>query len=70
MDNAKRKTLKTSTLTVIEGIGDAKAKKLLAAFGGIRALKVASAEKIAEVRGISTRDADAVWNYFHRTEQK
>ena len=70
MDNAKRKTLKNSTLTAIDGIGDAKAKKLLAAFGGIRALKVASAEEIAAVRGISARDADAVWSYFHRTEQK
>ena len=66
MDNAKRKTLKTSTLTKINGIGEAKAKKLLAAFGGIGALKNATAEEIAAVRGISARDAQHIWSYFHQ----
>ena len=66
MENAKRKTVKTSSLTKIEGIGDAKAKKLLAAFGGISALKQATQEQIAAVRGISNRDAEAVWQYFQK----
>ena len=66
MENAKRKTVKTSSLTKIEGIGDAKAKKLLAAFGGISALKQATQEQIASVRGISNRDAEAVWQYFQK----
>lgn len=66
MDNAKRKTLKTSTLTKINGIGEAKAKKLLAAFGGMGALKNATAEEIAAVRGISARDAQHIWSYFHQ----
>lgn len=70
MENAKRKTLKTSTLTRIPGIGDAKAKKLLSAFGGMRALRVADINAIAAVSGISRRDAEAVWTDLHREKKK
>ena len=70
MEQAKRKTLKTSSLTAIPGIGESRAKKLLAAFGGIRALKVATEAEIAAVKGISARDASSVWRYFHAEEQK
>ena len=69
MDAAKRKTVKTSVLTRIDGIGPAKAKKLLAAFGGMRGLKAAEKEQIAAVSGISVRDAEAVWNDLHPTPQ-
>ena len=65
MEHAKRKTLKTSVLTRINGIGPAKAKKLLAAFGGMGALKNADVDAIAAVSGISRRDAEAVWNDLH-----
>ena len=60
MENAKRKTLRTSSLTKIHGIGEAKAKKLLAAFGGMGALRKATVEQIAAVSGISRKDAEAV----------
>ena len=66
MENAKRKTLRTSVLTRIHGIGDAKAKKLLAAFGGMGALRKATVEQIAAVPGISQKDAEAVWKDLHR----
>lgn len=69
MENAKRKTVKTSVLTRIEGIGPAKAKKLLAAFGGMGALKKAPIEQIGAVPGISVRDAEAVWRDLHSTKQ-
>ena len=65
MENAKRKTLKTSVLTRIDGIGPAKAKKLLAAFGGMGALKKADVDAIAAVSGIGRRDAEAVWKDLH-----
>lgn len=68
MDAAKRKTLKTSTLTKIPGIGESRAKKLLAAFGGMGAIKNATLEEIASVRGISARDAENVWRYFHEKD--
>lgn len=66
MENAKRKTLRTSSLTRIHGIGDVKAKKLLAAFGGMAALKQADLQAIAQVPGISQKDAEAVWAYLHK----
>ena len=65
MEAAKRKTLTTSALTVIPGIGPAKAKKLLLALGGLAALKAADPGQLAAVRGISRRDAGAVYAYFH-----
>ena len=68
MESAKRKTLKTSSLVAIPGIGEAKAKRLLSAFGGTGALKKATQDEIARVKGISQRDAAAVWQYFHGTE--
>jgi excinuclease ABC subunit C len=70
MENAKRKTLKTSTLTRIAGIGEAKAKKLLRAFGGMGALRAADVDAIAAVPGISRRDAEAVWKDLHRDKKK
>lgn len=69
MENAKRKPLRTSVLTNIAGIGSVKAKKLLTAFGGLRALKQASREEIARVPGISERDAEAVHSYFLKEKQ-
>ena len=70
MDNAKRKTLRTSVLTRIPGIGEAKAKKLLSAFGGMGALRLAAVEEIAKVSGISQKDAEAVWADLHREKEK
>ncbi len=64
MDRAKRKTLKTSSLEKIPGIGPAKASLLLRHFGTLQALKQADAAAIAEIRGISARDAQAVAAYF------
>ncbi len=63
---AKRKTLKTSTLTAIDGIGEKKAKLLLAHFGGLAGVKKAEQDEIKAVKGISERDAAAVYAYFHK----
>ena len=70
MENAKLKTLTTSTLTDIEGIGEVKAKKLLLAFDGLRAIREASVDALAEVKGISKRDAEAIYLYYHGTDEK
>ncbi len=68
MDSAKRKTLTKSSLTKIEGIGDAKAKILLKAFGGFGGVKSASAEELAKVKGISRRDAENIVGYFRKDD--
>ena len=70
MDSAKRKTLTKSSLTKIEGIGDAKAKILLKAFGGIGKIKTASVEEIAAVKGIGEKDAERIYEYFHEEGTK
>ena len=64
MDAAKRKTLTHSTLTKIKGIGDAKAKALLQAFGGITGVKNATEEELAAVKGISRTDAAHIRAYY------
>ena len=66
MSEAKRKTLKTSSLEKIKGIGPAKAKKLLSAFKTIGALKEATAEEIRETAKVSEADAVAVFEHFHK----
>ncbi len=64
--NAKRSTIKHSSLEKISGIGPAKAKKLLLAFGTLSALKSASKEEIAAVYGISVSDARNIYEYYHK----
>lgn len=70
MEKAKRKTVKTSVLTKISGIGDAKAKKLLKAFGGMARVKNATVEELSSVSGISKRDALSVWRYYHEANDQ
>ena len=64
MENAKRRTVKTSALTKIRGIGDAKAKKLLRAFGGMAGVKRATEQELSAVPGISRSDAHEIRLYF------
>ena len=66
MTQAKRKTVKTSSLTKIEGIGPAKAKALLAAFGGYNGVKNASAEALKAVKGINSTDILRIRAYFEK----
>jgi excinuclease ABC subunit C len=68
MEGAKRKTLKTSSLENIPGIGPAKAKRLLRAMGGLAAIRSADEQAIAAVAGISSKDAAAIYEYFHSEE--
>ena len=68
MEQAKRGTLSKSVLTRIPGIGQAKAKKILAAFGGLAAVKKAKLEELYGVKGISKKDAETVYHYYHQTE--
>ena len=69
MSNAKRKSVKHSSLEKISGIGPAKAKKLLNHFKTLTALKNSTTNEIASVDGISKTDADRIYEYF-RQERK
>ena len=66
MDAAKRKTMTHSSLTKIKGIGDAKAKALLAAFGGLAGVRAATEEELQAVKGISRADAHCIYMTFHK----
>ena len=69
MGEAKRKTLKTSTLTSIKGIGQAKAKKLFEKFDSLSEIQNASKEEIVS-RGFSERDAMAIVEHFSEMEHQ
>lgn len=64
MDNAKRKTLKKSSLENIDGIGSLKARKILSHFKTLSALKEASIKEISMVKGIGEKDAQRVFEYL------
>lgn len=70
MHAAKRSTVKHSSLEKISGIGEVKAQKLLKAFGGLGKLKTASVAEIADVKGISRKDAEAVYAYYHKNTEE
>ena len=68
MQKAKRKSVKKSSLTDISGIGPNKAKALMTHFKSIGAIKNASRDEIAAVKGITKIDADTIYTYFHSEE--
>ena len=66
MMGAKNKTLKTSSLETIDGIGSAKAKALLTHFKSLSAVKAATKEELCEVPGISPALADKIIGHFDK----
>lgn len=60
---AKRKSLTHSSLEKIDGIGPAKARLLLSSMP-LAKIKRASVKELSEVKGISVRDAENIYNYF------
>ena len=69
MDQQKRKTFRSSTLEKIPGIGPAKAKRLLAHFGTLGAVKETDLETLAAAPGISRADAEHIISYFSAAEK-
>jgi excinuclease ABC subunit C len=70
MEGAKRKTLKTSSLEKIPGIGPVKAKALLKHFGTLGAVREASVDLLATAKGVSQKDAEAVYRYYHENDDE
>ena len=61
----KRKTLLTSDLESIEGIGPVKKKNLIRQFGGIQEVKRASVEDLMTINGINKPLANRIYNFFN-----
>ncbi|MGM9653670.1 MAG: excinuclease ABC subunit UvrC [Eubacteriales bacterium] len=68
MSAAKRKTLRTSSLEKVKGIGPAKAKAILAHFGTLAAVRRASTAELAAVHGISDADAANLYGFLHEAD--
>ncbi len=67
MSAAKRKTLRTSSLEKVKGIGPAKAKALLQHFGTLTNMRSASVSDIETVKGVSRSEAESVYEFLHKT---
>ena len=63
--DSKRKTLTRSSLEKIEGIGPKKAKALLSAMP-LGKIRTSSKDELAAVKGISERDAENIYAYYHK----
>lgn len=61
----RSKKMLGSELTEINGIGEAKAKLLLKSFKTMTAVKNASENELAAVKGITAENAKAIYNHFH-----
>jgi excinuclease ABC subunit C len=53
-------------LDEIEGVGAAKKRALLHAFGSARGVSRASASDLAKVEGVSTALADRIYGFFRK----
>ncbi len=69
MMGKKRKTQKVSSLEEIDGIGKARAKALLAHFGGLAGVKAATADELLSIRGVTPEIADNIITYFKNQEK-
>ena len=65
----KRKSLRKSVLEKIDGIGPAKAKLLLSQMP-LGKIRVASAEELSAIKGISSADADRIVEYYKKYNSK
>ncbi len=66
MSAAKSRALRRTTLENVVGIGPAKAKLLLRAFGNMTKIRQASVEELKGVSGISERDARNIYDYYKK----
>ena len=62
---AKRRTLTHSSLEKIEGIGPAKAKRLLSSMP-LAKIKTAKRSELEKIKGISKADAERIYEYFRK----
>lgn len=56
----------STTLTSIEGIGEKKATALLKEFGSLRKIGEATVAEISAVKGLSRKDCENIYAYFHK----
>lgn len=62
------KRYRLSELDNIPSVGEKRKLALLKHFGSLAAIRRASREQLAEVKGISPGSADKIYRYFHKEE--
>ncbi|MCL1859854.1 MAG: excinuclease ABC subunit UvrC [Oscillospiraceae bacterium] len=65
MDTKRRKTVKTSVLQNIKGLGAAKIKNLFDQFKSIDEIEKATVDELVKVKGVTKTDAENIINYFN-----
>ena len=60
----RKKSSINTTLTQIEGVGEARAKALLRHFGSLRAIRGATVDELCAVKGVSRPAAEAIYTHF------
>ena len=70
MDAKRRKSVRKSALESVKGVGPESARRLNAAFGGLRGVREATAEQLASVKGVTKTAAAAVYAHFHPDEPR
>ncbi|MGI6031046.1 MAG: excinuclease ABC subunit UvrC [Eubacteriales bacterium] len=66
----RSKSSMSSALAGIPGVGPARQKKLLKAFRGLKGLRAATQEQLAQVEGIPQNVAEAVYRHFHPVQNE
>lgn len=65
--NRRSKTVIKSILDDIPGIGPLKKRALLRHLGSVTKIKEASTEDLKKVPSIHSKDAEVIWQFFHKT---
>lgn len=66
MDSRRTKSMVSSKLEKIDGIGEIKSKRLMSHFKSIKAISQASEEDLRIIKGISERDVENIMNFFKK----
>jgi len=65
----RKKASMRSELDYIPGIGPTKKKRLIVAFGSVKSMRQKTKEELAQVKGITKKDAETLFQYFQKTSE-
>lgn len=66
----RKKKMLGSSLTAIEGVGETRAKQLMAHFGTVTAVSQAELDDLMKVKGMTKPTAENIYRHFHPEESR